>query len=128
MKTQWLAAADWGVVIATNHQLCLASNALHRPTSDGYEATKNLWESTHKQVNTIAEATELCRRCHRLAPFCNFNGNTFVTIIRRVVSSLSLPPGQAAAVRSFAGHIVAGIATKEEEEAYRAVLAQLDDS
>jgi hypothetical protein len=35
---------------------------LHRPTSDGYESAKRLWETSHHQILTIAEATELgCR-------------------------------------------------------------------
>ncbi len=125
MKEAWLAAVDWNVVIAINRQLCLPSNALHRPTSDGYDATRSLWESTHQQAMTIAEATELCRRCHRLAPFCNFNGNTFVTIIRKVIGSLALPADQAAILRSLAGHIVAGTATAEEQATLQTVLARL---
>ena len=36
-----------------------------------------------------------------------------------VVFNLSLPPEQAFIVRSLAGHIVAGVATAEEVEAFR---------
>jgi hypothetical protein len=74
---------------------------------------------------TLAEATDLCRRCHQLAPFCNFNGNTFVAVIRKVVATLPLPPDQATAVRSLAGHIVAGTATTEEQRAFSLLLDRL---
>jgi hypothetical protein len=43
----WLARFSWDFVVAQNAVLCQAKNALHKPTSDGYEATKALWESTH---------------------------------------------------------------------------------
>jgi hypothetical protein len=84
-----------------------------------------LWESTYRQPLTFAEVTDLCRRCHRLAPFCNFNGNTFVTIIRKVIGSLPLPADQVTVLRSLAGHIVAGIATAEEQRAFAEVLTKL---
>ncbi len=74
---------------------------------------------------TLADATNLCRRCHQLAPFCNFNGNTFVAVIRKVVATLPLPPDQATAVRSLAGHIVAGTATTEEQRAFAELLDRL---
>lgn len=124
MKKAWLSAVGWSVIVATNQQLCALSNALHRPTSDGYEVTRALWESTHRQPLTLAEVTDLCRRCHQLAPFCNFNGNTFVTIIRRVIGSLPLPADQITVLRSLAGHIVAGIATVEEQRALSEILSQ----
>lgn len=128
MKRDWLAAVEWNVVIATNQQLCSAGNALHRPTSDGYERTRNLWESAHRQPMTIAEAAELCRRCHRLAPFCNFNGNTFVVIIRNVIGSLGVSTEQTAILRSVAGHIVAGTAAPDEQETFQAALERINAS
>lgn len=67
----------------------------------------------------LEDAVDLCRRCHRLAPFCFYNGNTFAAIIRDVIHGLQLPPPQAYVVRSLAGHIVAGVATAEEEDAFR---------
>ena len=74
---------------------------------------------------TLDEATDLCRRCHRSAPFCFFNGNTFVSIIALVIKRLNLPPDQAYVIRSLAGHIVAGVATGEEEKAFRAFAASM---
>jgi hypothetical protein len=74
---------------------------------------------------TLAEATDLCRRGHQLAPFCNFNGNTFVAVIRKVISRLALPPDQAAVMRSLAGHLVAGTASAEEQRAFNELLDRL---
>ena len=115
----WLAAYSWEFVTAQNAALCRAKNALHKPASDGHDRTKQLWEGRHRETMGLDEAVELCRRCHRLAPFCFYNGNTFAAIIRDVVHSLQLPSEQAYVVRSLAGHIVAGVATAEEEKAFR---------
>lgn len=99
--------------------LCMAKNALHKPTSDGHAATQALWESRHRESMSLNEAADLCRRCHRMAPFCIYNGNTFAAVMRDVVSSLSLPAEQGFILRSLAGHIVAGVATEEEVRAFR---------
>jgi hypothetical protein len=115
----WLAPFTWEMVTAQNAVLCAAKNALHKPTSDGHARTKHLWESRHRQPMPLDEAVELCRRCHRLAPFCFYNGNTFASIIALVIKRLNLPPEEGHVVRSLAGHIVAGVATGEEEKAFR---------
>lgn len=125
MKQAWLKPFTWAVIVETNRLLCLPKQALHKPTSDGYEPTRHLWESVHRTEMTLPEATDLCRRCHQLAPFCNFNGNTFVAVIRRVIADLQFPPDQAAALRSLAGHIVAGIATPEEQAAFAELLDRM---
>jgi hypothetical protein len=118
-RKAWLAEVPWDLVIFQNSSLCEQKNALHKPTSDGYEVTKALWESTHQQPMTLMEAVDLCRRCHRLAPFCFYNGNTFAAIARSMVEQLGLSGSEAAALRSLAGHIVAGVATPEQQEAFR---------
>lgn len=99
--------------------LCAAKNALHKPTSDGHAATQALWESRHNESMSLNEAADLCRRCHRMAPFCFYNGNTFAAVMRDVVRTLNLPAEQAFILRSLAGHIVAGVATEEEVRAFR---------
>jgi len=125
MKRAWLQAFTWAIIVETNRQLCAPKAALHKPTSDGYELARRLWETTHRMEMTLAEATDLCRRCHRLAPFCSFNGNTFVAVIRKVIAALPLAPESATAVRSMAGHIVAGTATPEEQRDFAAILNRL---
>ena len=115
----WLAPLTWEMVTAQNAMLCAAKNALHKPTSDGHDSTKALWESRHREAMGLDDAVDLCRRCHRMAPFCLYNGNTFSSIILLVIRNLLLPPEQHQIIRSLAGHIVAGVASDEETEAFR---------
>ena len=105
---------DWELVTATNAALCQPKKALHKPTRDGHTRTRTLWEKRHRREMFLDEAVELCRQCHRLAPFCNFNGNTFAAIARNLVDNLKVPPDELHVVRSLAGHIVAGTATGTE--------------
>ncbi len=121
----WLEPYPWAFITAQNALLCAAKGALHKPTSDGHEQTKLLWEELHTKAMPLEEAVELCRRCHRLAPFCFYNGNTFAGIIRDVIQALELAPMQAHVIRSLAGHIVAGVSSGEEEKAFRQFCAAL---
>lgn len=118
-RQPWLEAFPWEMVTAQNAVLCQAKNALHKPTSDGYEATRRLWDSRHCESMGLDEAVDLCRQCHRMAPFCFYNGNTFASIMRLIIQKTDLAPETLAIVRSLAGHIVAGVATEEEERAFR---------
>jgi CDGSH-type Zn-finger protein len=69
----WLADYTWEIVTAQNAVLCATKNALHKPTSDGHDDTKALWEANHTRSLRLDEAVELCRCCHRKAPFCFYN-------------------------------------------------------
>ena len=109
---------DWEFVTATNAALCQPRKALHKPTSDGHDRTRQLWEKNHRQEMFLDEAADLCRQCHRLAPFCNFNGNTFAAIARNLVDTLRLKADEAHIIRSLAGHIVAGTASDAETETF----------
>jgi len=124
----WLADFTWEVVTAQNAVLCAAKNALHKPTSDDHAETKALWDLRHPQVMRLDEAVDLCRQCHRKAPFCFYNGNTFASIIALVIKKLSLPADEAYIIRSLAGHIVAGVATEEEARAFREFCERMDQS
>jgi hypothetical protein len=75
---------------------------------------------------TLDEMVELCRKCHRLAPFTNYNGNTFSAIARALIDALGLPRDKAFLARSLAGHIVAGVASDEEIQAFRKLSDSLD--
>ena len=118
----WLAPYSWEFVTAQNAVLCQAKTALHKTTSDGHEPAKTLWEKKSLESMTLEEAVEICRQCHRLAPFCFYNGNTFTAIIRDVISNLGLEDDQTILLRSLAGHIVAGVASEEETKAFRKLL------
>ncbi len=126
MHQDWLAPFTWEMVTAQNAVLCQAKNALHKPTSDGHESTRELWETHHTTVMTLEQAVDLCRRCHKMAPFCFYNGNTFASIVALVIRKLDLPAVEAHLMRSLAGHIVAGVATEEEVRAFHNLCSKLD--
>lgn len=116
MKKAWLGKVPWLVVIEINRILCEPKGAFHGPSSDGHERTKALWGAKYMTEMPIIDAIQLCRECHRLAPFCNFNGNTFVAIIRKVIAISGMPAEKSALFRSLASHVVAGIADQQEEQ------------
>jgi len=116
LNKNWLQVVPWESVVAINAALCEARNALHKPTSDGYAPTKDLRERSRKKELSLPELFQIGYQCHRLAPFCNYNGNTFVTIDKTLLDSelKRLPAEKAFILRSIAGHIVAGTATDIE--------------
>ncbi len=67
----------------------------------------------------LFDAIEVCRKCHRIAPFTNFNGNRFRAISRTMVANAGFENLDQALARSLAGHIVAGVAEEGEVEAFR---------
>jgi hypothetical protein len=115
----WLADVSWEMVVWQNEQLCKSKNAHHGPTSDGHSDCKTLWEDSRMNMMNLDEMVDLCRRCHRLAPFTNYNGNTFSAIARAMIETLEIQRESMALARSLAGHIVAGVASDEEVRAFR---------
>ena len=79
-----------------------------------------------RRAGGCAHRMKPCRRCHRRAPVCFCDGNTFASIIALVIKRLDLSAEQAYVVRSLAGHIVAGVATDEEARACRAFCESLE--
>lgn len=128
LSQAWLRTYSWEFITLQNAMLCQTKSALHKPTSDGHAATKELWESLIQADMRLDEAIDLCRRCHRMAPFCFYNGNTFAAVARDVIQNLALPADEAYIIRSLAGHIVAGVATDEEVRAFREFCEQMDQS
>lgn len=116
MKRQWLKDWPWQTVVAINAGLCKEKSALHKPTSDGYEPAKKLWEESRQCELMLRETLDLCRHCHKLAPFCFYNGNTFAAIGRTIIQDLlhTMPPLQAHGFRSVVGHYIAGTIGKGE--------------
>ena len=82
MSSRWLAPYSWEFITAQNAALCAAKDAMHGPTSEGYEEARKLWTDRCASELTLMEAVEVCRKCHQLAPFCFYNGNTFVAVVR----------------------------------------------
>jgi hypothetical protein len=120
MKKVWLKDWPWETAVAINAGLCKEKNALHKPTSDGYDSAKKIWESARDRELTLRETLDLCRKCHKLAPFCFYNGNTFAAIGRTIIQETlqKLPPVKAHNFRSVVGHYIAGtIGSKEMTDA-----------
>jgi len=115
-QAAWLAAFDWPAVTELNAGLCAKTSSLHRPTSDGHQPCMDLWNARFREPLTFREALELLKGCHRLAPFCFNNGNTFAAIARTMVLQSGVTEF-AAAVRSAAGHYVAGVLRDDELDA-----------
>ncbi len=128
LNKNWLQVVPWETVVSINAALCEARKALHKPTSDGYAPAKDLWERSRLKKLSLPELLQICFQCHRLAPFCNYNGNTFVTIVKTLLDDeLSrLPADQSFILRSIAGHIVAGTATDIERKQLDSMLAALE--
>lgn len=128
LTREWLKDVSWETVIAINAALCQNKRALHKPTSDGYEPARELWEKSRRRKITLPELLQLCVKCHRLAPFCNYNGNTFVTVVKTLLDEIlsSMSPDKAFVLRSIAGHIVAGTATEIETKQLDAMLKELE--
>ena len=123
----WLAPFDWTFVTEINRGLCRQKNALHKPASDGHLPAKTLWEKNQSAELDLTDALAICLKCHRLAPFCFYNGNTFAAIARDFIVELSpgLVADQAHILRSIAGHIVAGTATDIERKQLDSMLDAL---
>jgi len=121
MKRRWLKDWPWETVAVINAGLCKERHALHKPTSNGYLPARKLWESACARELTLRETLDICRECHKLAPFCFYNGNTFVAIGRTLIQDLlrKMPPVKAQAFRGVVGHYIAG--TTGEDELSRAL-------
>jgi len=118
MSSRWLAPYSWEFITAQNAALCAAKDAMHGPTSEGHVEARKLWTDRCASELTLMEAVEVCRKCHQLAPFCFYNGNTFAAVVRDVIQQLPIPAVEKSVVRSLAGHIVAGVATGQEVEEF----------
>jgi hypothetical protein len=116
MNKPWLSDWPWNTVITINAGLCKEKHALHKPTSDGYSLAKSLWEESRSIHLSLRQALEICRHCHKLSPFCSYNGNTFAAIGRIIVQDVlrKMSPVKAQACRSVVGHYIAGTAGQEE--------------
>ena len=99
MKRQWLKDWPWQTVVVINAGLC-----------------KEKKESASQLELSLRETLDICRRCHKLAPFCFYNGNTFAAIGRTIILDIlqKLPPVQAHTLRSVVGHYIAGTAGADE--------------
>jgi len=125
MNKLWLEEWPWDTVVTINAGLCKEKRALHKPTSEGYEPARKLWEESRSIKLSLRQTLEICRHCHKLSPFCFYNGNTFAAIGRIIILGVldKMPPVKAHAFRSVVGHYIAGTAGQKELDQ---TLAELD--
>jgi hypothetical protein len=106
----FLAGTPWSAVEDLNSFVCQKGGYQFGHTSDGYEPARELWSNSYAVEMTVMEAAELCRKCHRLAPFLFLNGNTFANVAKVALESAlrALPATEVAIYRTAIGHYVAG--------------------
>jgi hypothetical protein len=112
----YLASTSWSDIEKINATLCQAGGYEPGSRADGYEAARALWEKSHNQPLTFLQAADLCRECHRLAPFQYLNGNTFASCARvALLPALEgLDHKQQAFSRAGLAHYIAGTIERDE--------------
>lgn len=119
----YLAGMPWSAVEDLNSFICQKGGYQFGRTSDGYNPACELWNGSYATEMTVMETAELCRKCHRLAPFLFMNGNTFANLAKIALEPAftSLPADQVAVYRTAVGHYVAGTIGAHELPAALAV-------
>jgi hypothetical protein len=112
----YFASTSWADVERINATLCKAGGFESGPRAEGYEPAHALWEKTHGQTLTFLQAADLCRECHRLAPFLYLNGNTFASCARVALlpAMERLDSKQQTFSRAALGHYIAGTIDRSE--------------
>ena len=102
---------DWESVVRINRGTCERGGAQHGINSEAGRACAAEWETQRTRVVTLSETLDFLKRCHRLAPFLFFNGNTFAAIGRELGRALfsDLPPARNREVASAIAHYIAGV-------------------
>jgi hypothetical protein len=115
----YLASTPWHVLEDINSALCQAGSYQVGRTSDGYPLAEELWQKSHGAPLTFLQAADLCRECHRLAPFLFLNGNTFASCARIALlpAWAQLPLTRQTVIRAALGHYIAGTIRRDELEA-----------
>ena len=110
MKKPWLKDWPWQTVVTINEGLRKEKHIPDKGASRRFEVARRLWESARRNSLTFGQTLALCRKCHKLAPFSFYNGNTFAAIGRTMVQQIvrKAPPTKAHAIRSVVGHYIAG--------------------
>jgi hypothetical protein len=112
----FLASTSWDILEEINTALCRVGGYQAGRTSDGYAPAQKLWGKKHADLLTFLQVADLCRECHRLAPFLFLNGNTFASCARIALEPAldKLEPTQRVATRAALGHYIAGTLSRDE--------------
>lgn len=108
-EQNWLSLFTWNDIVKINAAECQKGKVEHR-LMPGSQKAMTVWESNQKMKISLKQALDICRVCHKLAPFQFFNGNTFTFLARNIISDLihHLPSTKAHTFRSCVAHYVAG--------------------
>ena len=112
----YFASTPWDVLEDINSALCQGGGHQVGRTSEGYAPAQELWEKNRASSLTFLQAADLCRECHRLAPFLFLNGNTFASCARIALQPAisRLPLVQQTVARAALGHYIAGTIRRDE--------------
>lgn len=106
---------DWQSVVRINRGTCERGRAQHGLNSEAGKTCEEEWEAKRDATLTLEETLDFLKRCHRLAPFLFFNGNTFAAIGRQLAVALfsELPTVRQREVASAIAHYIAGVLDRE---------------
>jgi hypothetical protein len=112
----YFASTSWKDLEEINSALCQAGGFQVGRTSDGYEPARALWEKACVTPLTFLQAADLCRQCHKLAPFLFLNGNTFASCARVAMTPALQPFSYVDQTfsRAALGHYIAGTIERDE--------------
>jgi hypothetical protein len=128
-KKRWLEPYPWEIVTYLNYQACKAGTRKYA-VLEIHDSIQQQWEQRLTQDQTLREAIEICRECHRSAPFRFFNGNTFTAVARSLVQEIckELEEVEAHLFRGAVEHYVAGTIAPEDFDAiYRSIDRMLEE-
>lgn len=126
-ERQWLARVPWQTVLTVNQELCQKDKQPHEPNPGHCEKAEKLWNDTAARTLPLAEALDVFRQVHHLAPFKFFNGNTMAAVAKLMMAEelAAIPSMQAQMVRSTVAHYVVGAIKAKELEAVLQHLKQM---
>lgn len=113
-RATFLANWNWESVVSINQRACARGGAQHGVNSETKATCKAEWEQTHRKELSLEETIHFLQKCHRVAPFLFFNGNTFSFIARELIFALfaDLPTTRRRVAGSAVAHYVAGVLDK----------------
>lgn len=106
---------NWQSVVRINEGTCERGRAQHGLNTETASACAAEWETRRQETLSLGDTIDFLRRCHRLAPFLFFNGNTFAAIGRELTRALfsDLPPVRNRELTSSVAHYIAGVLDRD---------------
>jgi hypothetical protein len=114
-RKQWLRDRAWDRVAEQNRALCQTAE-IGLQLGRNYHTACTLWEKTVQQHLTLAQALDIFRQCHDLAPFRFYNTPTFAVLARELASEVAegLPAVEGEILRNTLEHYAVGTISRNE--------------